>query len=83
MPPRWDWQREGCKVAINGRDEAKIKSKAEKLQNETGSQVIGLAGDVSLPDVPEKLVQQAAETLGGWIFSSPTRADRSPAESSR
>jgi 3-oxoacyl-[acyl-carrier protein] reductase len=57
--------KEGCKVAINGRDEAKIKSKAEKLQKETGSQVIGLAGDVSLPDVPGKLVQQAAETLGG------------------
>lgn len=57
--------KEGCKVAINGRDEAKIKSKAEKLQKETGSQVIGLAGDVSLAGVPEKLVQQAAESLGG------------------
>jgi 3-oxoacyl-[acyl-carrier protein] reductase len=57
--------REGCKVAINGRDEAKIKAHAEKLQNETGSQVIGLAGDVSLPDMPEKLVQQAVDAFGG------------------
>jgi 3-oxoacyl-[acyl-carrier protein] reductase len=57
--------KEGCKVAINGRDEAKIKAKAETLQNETGSQIIGLAGDVSAADVPEKLVQQTAEAFGG------------------
>jgi len=57
--------KEGCKVAINGRDEAKIKAVAEKMSKETGTQVIGLAGDVSLPDVPEKLIQQAAEAFGG------------------
>jgi 3-oxoacyl-[acyl-carrier protein] reductase len=57
--------KEGCKVAINGRDEAKIKVVAEKISKETGTQVIGLAGDVSLPDVPEKLVQQTAEAFGG------------------
>ena len=57
--------KEGCKVAINGRDEAKIKLAAEKLSKETGTQVIGLAGDVSLPDVPEKLIQQTVESFGG------------------
>jgi len=57
--------REGCKVAINARDEAAINTSAEKLSKETGSQVIGLAGDVSLPEVPEKLVRQTAEALGG------------------
>lgn len=57
--------REGCKVAINSRDEAKIKSIAEKTSKETGTQVIGLAGDVSLPDAPEKLVKQTVETFGG------------------
>jgi len=57
--------KEGCKVAINGRDEAKIKAVAEKVQKETGTQVIGLVGDVSLADVPEKLVAQAAEAFGG------------------
>ncbi len=35
--------KEGCKVAINGRDAAKIQAVAEKLQKETGAQVIGLA----------------------------------------
>ncbi len=57
--------KEGCKVAINGRDEAKIKAVAEKIYKETGTQVIGLAGDVSLPGVPEKLIAQAAEAFGG------------------
>jgi 3-oxoacyl-[acyl-carrier protein] reductase len=57
--------KEGCKVAINGRDEAKIKAVAEKVQRETGTQVIGLAGDVSEIGVPERLVLQAAEAFGG------------------
>ena len=57
--------KEGCKVAINGRDEAKIKVVAEKMSKETGAQVIGLAGDVGLADVPEKLIQQAVEAFGG------------------
>lgn len=57
--------KEGCKVAINGRDEAKIKGAAEKLSKETGTQVIGLVGDASLPDVPVRLVQQTVEAFGG------------------
>ncbi len=57
--------REGCKVAINGRDETTIKKAAEQMQKETGTQVIGLAGDASLPDVPAKLVQQTVDTFGG------------------
>ena len=57
--------KEGCKVAINGRDEAKIKNAAENLSKETSTQVIGLAGDVGLADVPAKLVQQTTEAFGG------------------
>jgi 3-oxoacyl-[acyl-carrier protein] reductase len=57
--------KEGCKVAINGRDENKIKAAAEKMSKETGSQVIGLAGDVSQPDIPEKLIDQAVKAFGG------------------
>jgi len=57
--------KEGCKVAINGRDAAKIQAVAEKVHRETGAQVIGLAGDVSLADAPERLVLQAAEAFGG------------------
>lgn len=57
--------KEGCKVAINGRDEAKIKSVAEKMSKESGNQVIGIAGDVSEIGVPEKLIQQIVDAFGG------------------
>ena len=57
--------KEGARVAINGREETKIKDIAAEMSKETGSQVIGLAGDVSLPVVPEKLIQQTAMEFGG------------------
>ncbi len=57
--------KEGCRVAVNGRDEAKVKNAAEKLQQATSADVVGLAGDVSLPDVPEKLILQAVDAFGG------------------
>jgi 3-oxoacyl-[acyl-carrier protein] reductase len=57
--------REGCRVVINGRDAARIKTAAEKIHAQTGAQVIGLAGDVGLPDVPEKLIRQTVEAFGG------------------
>ena len=56
---------EGCCVAINGRDESNIKRVAGKLSTETGAQVEGFAGDVSLPDVPEKLIQKTVDAFGG------------------
>ena len=49
--------KEGCRVAINGRDEGKIRATAEKVYKDTGTQVIGLAGDVSDAAVPAKLIQ--------------------------
>jgi 3-oxoacyl-[acyl-carrier protein] reductase len=57
--------KEGCRVVINGRDQARIKAAAENVHRETGTQVIGLAGDVSLPDVPAQLVAQTVEFFGG------------------
>ncbi|HND49192.1 MAG TPA: SDR family NAD(P)-dependent oxidoreductase, partial [Anaerolineales bacterium] len=57
--------REGCKVVINGRDEARVKNAAEKISNETGSQVTGLTGDAALPDMPEKLIQQTVDAFDG------------------
>ncbi len=57
--------REGCKVAIVSRDQAKIKAAAEKISRETGSPVTGLAGDVSDPAVPGKIVSEAVQSLGG------------------
>ena len=57
--------REGCQVAINSRDQAKVRAAAERIASETGAKVVGLAGDVSDASVPEKLVTAAVEALGG------------------
>jgi 3-oxoacyl-[acyl-carrier protein] reductase len=56
---------EGCRVAINSRDEAKVSAAAKIIGAETGTQVIGLAGDVADPDVPERLVGETARAFGG------------------
>ena len=57
--------KEGCKVVINGRDEAKVKQAAAAIEKETGRKAKGVAGDMSEPTVPERLVNEAAGFLGG------------------
>lgn len=57
--------KEGCRVAINSSDEAKVNAAAGKIASETGTQVIGLAGDLSLPNVPLMLVEEIIEAFGG------------------
>jgi 3-oxoacyl-[acyl-carrier protein] reductase len=57
--------REGCRVAVNSRDEGKAGQAARTIASETGSQVIGLPGDVADPDVPERLVGEAVRAFGG------------------
>ncbi|MDP3185474.1 MAG: SDR family oxidoreductase [Anaerolineales bacterium] len=57
--------REGCRVAINSRDEARISAAAGKIAAETGAQAIGLAGDLTEPDMPERLVGETVRTFGG------------------
>ncbi len=57
--------REGCKVVINGRDEANAKAAAEKIAKETDSPISSVAGDVSDPALPQKLIDQAVKFLGG------------------
>ncbi len=57
--------KEGCKVAVNSRDEARASAAAAKISAETGAHVLGLAGDLADQDVPERLVNEAARLLGG------------------
>ncbi|MEZ0397175.1 MAG: SDR family oxidoreductase [Anaerolineales bacterium] len=57
--------REGCRVAVNSREADKIAAAAQKIHEETGAQVIGLAGDVTDADLPARLVEEAARALGG------------------
>lgn len=56
---------EGCKVVVNSRDEEKVKTAAETIARETGTQAHGVAGDVSDASIAEGLIGSAVESLGG------------------
>jgi 3-oxoacyl-[acyl-carrier protein] reductase len=56
---------EGCNVAINSRSPENINIAAENLSLETSKSIIPLPGDVTDPDIPELLVKDAADSLGG------------------
>jgi len=56
---------EGVRLAINSRNPEKINASAQALAEETQAQVIPLAGDVSDPALPARLVTQAVAALGG------------------
>ena len=57
--------REACLVAVNSRDEDKVKAAAEKITNETGAQAYGIAGDVSDASLADSLIQSVVGALGG------------------
>ncbi|HTX92994.1 MAG TPA: SDR family oxidoreductase [Anaerolineales bacterium] len=57
--------REGCRVAVNSREEAKAAAAAKAIGAETKARAIGLGGDVADPDVPARLVGEAARAFGG------------------
>ncbi|HEX8991905.1 MAG TPA: SDR family oxidoreductase [Anaerolineales bacterium] len=56
---------EGCKVVINGRSAENVKAAAAALEKESGSQVRCVVGDVGQPNVPERLVGEAVQIMGG------------------
>jgi 3-oxoacyl-[acyl-carrier protein] reductase len=57
--------REGARLAINSRSSTSIQSAAEEIHSQTGAEVHALTGDASEPDVPERLVREALDALGG------------------
>jgi 3-oxoacyl-[acyl-carrier protein] reductase len=57
--------KEGCRVAINARDEGQLADAVKKLSNESGQKIVGFAGDVSQESTPEALVSGAVGALGG------------------
>ncbi len=57
--------KEGCTVVINSRDEEKVKEAADALSKETGAKVYSVAGDVSDPAQPQRIVEEAAKLIGG------------------
>ena len=56
---------EGCRVAVNGREQDATKAAAEKISAATGVDAFPAAGDVTDPVVPAKLIEQAQAALGG------------------
>jgi 3-oxoacyl-[acyl-carrier protein] reductase len=57
--------REGCRVAINGRNTQTISEAAKNLVKETEADIIPLTGDVCQPEVPNLLVEQTIKSFGG------------------
>ncbi len=56
---------EGCKVAINSRDEAKLKVAVDALRSETGGEAFAVPADVSAPGMAEQIISEATLVLGG------------------
>lgn len=54
---------EGAKVAINGRDKAKLEAAAKEI-DASGKKIAILAGDISLPATGEALTNLAVERFG-------------------
>jgi 3-oxoacyl-[acyl-carrier protein] reductase len=57
--------REGALVAINSRSSEAIQAAADEIHSQTGAQVYPFTGDASQAGVPERLVQQAVDAMGG------------------
>jgi 3-oxoacyl-[acyl-carrier protein] reductase len=56
---------EGCKVAINSRDEAKLQAAAETLRSQTGGEAFAVPADVGAPGAAGQIVSEAALVLNG------------------
>jgi 3-oxoacyl-[acyl-carrier protein] reductase len=56
---------EGARVAINGRDQNKLQSAADKIKGKTGVEPLIIQGDVAQPDFPKFLIEQVVGNLGG------------------
>lgn len=56
---------EGADVAVNSRSSESIAAAADRLAQSTGARVVGLPGDIADASVPDRLVSQTVEALGG------------------
>jgi 3-oxoacyl-[acyl-carrier protein] reductase len=56
---------EGARLAINSRNPQSLQEAARKIEATTGNAVIPLPGDVTDPELPSRIVQEAIEQLGG------------------
>ena len=56
--------REGVRLALNGRDPARLEAAVTRLRNETGAEVQGFPADVSVESEARTLAARAAGELG-------------------
>jgi 3-oxoacyl-[acyl-carrier protein] reductase len=57
--------REGARVAINARHKERLEATAQAIQQETGSPVLAVAGDVSRPAEAERMLADTVRQFGG------------------
>lgn len=57
--------REGTRLVINSRSSDSLQAAAGEIHAQTGAEVHAFTGDASEKGVPERLVNQAVEALGG------------------
>src|SRR4051812_24819925 len=57
--------REGCRVAISARDRERLEQAARELSEDTGGEVVALAGDMSVVEDVERVVNGVVERFGG------------------
>lgn len=55
---------EGCRVALNGRDEARLEPALKRVQGIAGEMARMFAADVSVPAEVERLVRRVTDELG-------------------
>ena len=56
---------EGCKVAINGKNEEKLSSARQTLLDDTGAEILSIPGDVTDPEFPPLAISITIKTFGG------------------
>jgi NAD(P)-dependent dehydrogenase (short-subunit alcohol dehydrogenase family) len=56
---------DGARVALVGRGRERADAAAAELADETGATVVALTGDLTQPDVAERVVAEALDALGG------------------
>jgi len=56
---------ESCVVAVNGRDPKKLDTVVLELAKETGSRVVPIPGDVTVPASATEIIEQSVSALGG------------------
>src|SRR5207247_3087375 len=68
--------REGCSVAVNGRNDERLKQAVTVVSNQAKHEVEGFRADVSVPKEAEDLVHRVRDRLGSvamlaWTAGGP------------